>query len=176
MQFPCNGSHPSGSGSKYFFFFFFTPNAATNAESKNTLFCFKQGRRVRALPLQALLPSTHLGRHPSCSRQAASCTGNVQHRRLRDDQGKAIITHLIRGGLVCLSRGLCCMSARGELPPTGDPPRQQGTVLGCLHNCPCIFGAQGLAQRLKYHAYQLGPCEQKIAEDLVAVSFQDIQE
>lgn len=55
-------------------------------------------------------------------------------------------------------------------------PQQWGTLLGSAPNCPCIFGAWEFSAEAEISRLYVGPCGQKIAEDLVAVSFQDIQE
>lgn len=89
------------------------------------------------------------------------------------DQGKATTTHVYPQRFALPEGSAMCWSGRSCLPLV---PQQWGTLLGSAHNCPCIFGAWGFSAEAEISRLSVGPRGQKIAEDLVAASFQDVQE
>ena len=68
------------------------------------------------------------------------------------------------------------MSARGELPPTGTPASAVGNGAWLRAQLSLHIWSAGVSAEAEISRLSVGPCEQKIAEDLVAVSFQDVQE
>lgn len=68
------------------------------------------------------------------------------------------------------------MSVRAELPPTGAPPSAEGNSAWLRTQLSLHIWSVGVSTEAEISRLSVEPYEQKIAEDLVAVSFQDVQE
>lgn len=68
------------------------------------------------------------------------------------------------------------MSAMGELPPTSALASAAGNSAWRRTQLSLHIWSMGFSAEAEISCLSVGPCEQKIAKDLVAVSFQDIPE
>lgn len=66
------------------------------------------------------------------------------------------------------------LGGQQELPPA--VPQQWGKVRGPHTQLSLHTWSAGVSVEAEISRPSVGPCEEKIAEDLVAASFQDVQE